>query len=71
MSIHQNGYWLGLEAESQHMYDGNLGNSLVKFFLEEKVTSVVDFGCGMGTYVDTFQKNNINAIGFDGNPNTP
>ena len=25
----------------------------------------------MGNYVKTFQENNINAIGFDGNPNTP
>lgn len=71
MSIHKNGYWEGLEASSQHCYDSNLGHSLIKFYLNENITSVVDFGCGMGNYVKIFQQNNINAIGFDGNPNTP
>jgi len=71
MSIHQNGYWQGVEASSQHAYDETLGNSLTLFFLMENVKSVVDFGCGMGNYVKQFQENNINAIGVDGNPNTP
>jgi cyclopropane fatty-acyl-phospholipid synthase-like methyltransferase len=71
MSIHANGYWEGLEASSQHVYDSKLGDSLANFFLTEKVKSVVDLGCGMGNYVKTFRLNNINAIGFDGNPNTP
>jgi len=71
MSIHANGYWQGLEAESQHVYDNSLGVSLIHFFNTENVKSLVDFGCGMGNYVKTFQTNNINAIGFDGNPNTP
>jgi cyclopropane fatty-acyl-phospholipid synthase-like methyltransferase len=71
MSIHANGYWEGLDASSQHAYDASLGVSLTNFFKNENVTSLVDFGCGMGNYVKTFQENNINAIGFDGNPNTP
>jgi cyclopropane fatty-acyl-phospholipid synthase-like methyltransferase len=71
MSINKNGYWEGNEAQSQHCYDSLLGNSLTNFFKTENVKSLVDFGCGMGNYVKTFQQNNINAIGFDGNPNTP
>jgi cyclopropane fatty-acyl-phospholipid synthase-like methyltransferase len=71
MSIHSNGYWVGLEATSQHAYDSSLVVSLTNFFKNEKCNSLVDFGCGMGNYVKTFQENNINAIGFDGNPNTP
>jgi cyclopropane fatty-acyl-phospholipid synthase-like methyltransferase len=71
MSIHKNGFWEGKEASSQHVYDSTLGDSLVVFFKKENAKSVVDFGCGMGNYVKTFQQNNINAIGFDGNPNTP
>jgi len=71
MSIHPNGYWEGLEASCQHAYDVSLGVSLTKFFKNENVKSLVDFGCGMGNYVKTFQTNDINAIGFDGNPNTP
>ena len=71
MSIHANGYWEGLESSCQHAYDASLGISLTNFFKTEKVKSLVDFGCGMGKYVKTFQENEINAIGFDGNPNTP
>jgi cyclopropane fatty-acyl-phospholipid synthase-like methyltransferase len=71
MSIHTNGYWEGLEASSQHIYDSSLGSSLTNFFKTENTNILVDFGCGMGKYVKTFQENNINAIGYDGNPNTP
>lgn len=48
-----------------------LGESLTNFFLNNKINNVVDLGCGMGSYVKKFKENNINAIGFDGNPNTP
>lgn len=71
MSVHENGYWVGTDASYHHCYDANLCESLVRFFKNENVTSLVDFGCGMGEYVKEFQKNNINAIGFDGNPDTP
>ena len=68
MSIH--GYWQGVEASSQRCYDSSLCVSLITFKKTENVKSVVDFGCGMGNYVKTFQQQNINAVGFDGNPNT-
>ena len=71
MSIHQNGYWEGLEADTQHVHDPNFANCLVTFFKNEGTTSIVDFGCGMGNYVRTFRDNGLNASGFDGNPNTP
>ena len=71
MSIHKNGYWEGYEASCQHCYDATLASGLINFLKVENVKSLVDFGCGMGNYVKTFQENNINAIGFDGNPNTP
>jgi len=71
MSIHINGYWEGVEASSQHCYDTSLGESLLKFLKNENISSIVDFGCGMGNYVKKFQENNINAVGYDGNPNTP
>jgi cyclopropane fatty-acyl-phospholipid synthase-like methyltransferase len=71
MSIHENGYWQGCEAQSQHAHDGNLAKALVKFLKNENVETLCDFGCGMGKYVKYFIDNNINAVGFDGNPNTP
>jgi cyclopropane fatty-acyl-phospholipid synthase-like methyltransferase len=71
MSIHSNGYWIGSEVKSQHMFDSNLCKSLTQFFKNEKCKNLADFGCGMGNYVNEFIKNDINAIGYDGNPNTP
>lgn len=71
MSINKKGYWEGLEAECQHAFDQNVCNALINFLKNENASSVADFGCGMGNYVKKFIENNINAIGFDGNPNTP
>jgi cyclopropane fatty-acyl-phospholipid synthase-like methyltransferase len=71
MSIHEHGYWEGLEATTQHCYDAPLGNSLTHFFKSEHANTVVDFGCGMGEYVKLFKQHDMNAVGFDGNPNTP
>ena len=71
MSINSHGFWEGTEVSSQHYNDISLGVALTEFFNNEKATSVVDLGCGMGYYVKIFKENNINASGFDGNPNTP
>lgn len=71
MSIHDNGYWLGMEASCQHKHDQSLAEALTNFFKTENVKNLVDLGCGMGCYVKKFRENNINCIGFDGNPNTP
>jgi cyclopropane fatty-acyl-phospholipid synthase-like methyltransferase len=70
MSIHKNGYWVGEESSCQHVHDESLADSLLNFFKNENITSLVDFGCGMGNYVKLFKNNNINVMGFDGNPNT-
>ena len=71
MSIHKNGYWESDDVSCEHYYDSRLANVLINFFKHENVKSIVDFGCGMGDYVKIFKQHNINAIGFDGNPNTP
>lgn len=71
MSINTHGFWEGLEAESQHVNDLYLAMELIKFFKNENSSSVVDLGCGTGYYVKVLKDNNINADGFDGNPNTP
>ena len=69
--IHSNGYWEGSESSSQHKHDPSLSSALVEFFREENIDTLVDFGCGMGKYVEHFNDCNINACGYDGNPNTP
>ena len=71
MSINKNGYWEGAEATSQHYTDTALADSLTFFLKNENATSLIDFGCGMGDYVKKFRENHINAVGVDGNPNTP
>ena len=71
MSINSHGFWEGTEASSQHCNDVSLGVALTSFFKNEQATSIVDLGCGMGYYVKIFRENNLNANGFDGNPNTP
>jgi cyclopropane fatty-acyl-phospholipid synthase-like methyltransferase len=71
MSISDQGYWVGLEASSQHIHDDSLCENLIKFYKNEAVTSVVDLGCGMGNYVKSFREHGLNADGFDGNPYTP
>jgi cyclopropane fatty-acyl-phospholipid synthase-like methyltransferase len=71
MSIHTNGYWIGMNVEGQHAYDENLSDALLAFLKNENVLTLCDFGCGMGSYVKHFKKNGLNATGFDGNPNTP
>jgi cyclopropane fatty-acyl-phospholipid synthase-like methyltransferase len=70
MSINKNGFWEGTKAMSMHCHDSSLAKYLTEFFKRENVNSLADFGCGMGDYVKNFKENNINAIGFDGNPNT-
>ena len=71
MSIHDHGFWEGLNVAGEHCHDHSLADSLSVFFKQENVNSLVDLGCGLGDYVKNFLRNNINAVGFDGNPNTP
>ena len=69
--IHANGYWDGPRAASQHQYDGLLSEALLAFFQRECAKTVVDLGCGLGTYVSHFNSCGLSAYGFDGNPSTP
>ena len=67
-SIHPNGYWDGPKAAHQHQHDASLSEALLAFFTKEQASSVVDLGCGMGSYVRHFLKSGLNATGYDGNP---
>ena len=69
--ISKKGFWIGKESKSQHYYDASLSKALFNFFINEKITTLADFGCGMGTYVKYFCENGLKVDGFDGNPNTP
>jgi len=71
MSINAHGYWEGLEATTQHIYDTELSECLAKYFINIDAKNIVDLGCGLGDYVKHFRANGLIADGFDGNPNTP
>lgn len=69
--ISSKGYWIGTESKSQHAFDPLLCKGIVNFFKQQHCQSVIDFGCGMGKYVEELNKHDIDAYGVDGNPNTP
>lgn len=53
-----------------HMYDGSLNQALISLFKEEKINSVVDFGCGTGSYAVKIKQEGLSCDCYDGNPNT-
>ncbi len=68
--ISHKGYWIG-DVEECHAVDGYLGEAIADFFVEQQARSIVDFGCGLGTYVAQIRQRGLTAKGYDGNPNTP
>ncbi|MBI2743277.1 MAG: class I SAM-dependent methyltransferase [Chlamydiales bacterium] len=68
--VHEHGYWIGTDILHEHQFDRPLAAALAEFFKTEQATSVVDFGCGTGEYVDHFLKEKINCEGYDGNPDS-
>jgi len=69
MKINERGFWENPTLEG-HCYDNNLSEAIVEFLQNQEAQYVVDLGCGHGQYVEVLNKNNIRAIGFDGNPYT-
>jgi cyclopropane fatty-acyl-phospholipid synthase-like methyltransferase len=65
------GSWQGVDSENKHAYDPKLCDALVNFFTENKCSTLIDVGCGKGDYVKELVKENIKAVGFDGNKETP
>ena len=64
-----NGIWLVDETtKGYHLFDAKLAKSLSLLF--SGGDTVVDFGCGLGDYVNYFIDKHILCFGFDGNPNT-
>ena len=72
MEISETGAWLfgGKKLESEHYYDNGLSNGMIALAKVLGHSEAYDFGCGMGKYVQSFNKSGIQTLGFDGNPNT-
>jgi cyclopropane fatty-acyl-phospholipid synthase-like methyltransferase len=64
LKINKNGSW-DIRTNDYHRNDASLNLALVKFL---KGNSVIDIGCGDGTLVRSMLDNDIDAVGYDGNP---
>ncbi len=71
LKIHSRGYWAGRGAAEEHVHDEQLEAELVQFLKVEQAESLVDFGCGLGLYVQALRNQGFTATGYDGNPDTP
>jgi hypothetical protein len=68
-NINERGFW-ECDKGLGHVHDRHLCSALLRFFIDNNVKNVVDFGCGMGDYTKSFLNNKIPTDAFDGNPNT-
>jgi FkbM family methyltransferase len=66
--IHRHGYWV-VGSTKHHAHDEVLCQRLVEFFSREG-KSVVDFGCGTGSYLRALRNAGMDCDGYDGNPRT-
>lgn len=55
---------------NEHWHDGPLCLELSKLFKDKNIKTIVDFGCGTGSYVKFFKNTGFVIDGYDGNPNT-
>lgn len=69
IKINEKGFW-ETDTGIGHIYDKSISDTLLNFFKEKNIKSVVDFGCGMGDYANDITSNGIYCEAYDGNPNT-
>ena len=67
--INERGFWETGDGTG-HLHDDRLMGGLIRFARGNKISRVIDFGCGMGDYVKGFRRVGLEAYGYDGNPNT-
>lgn len=64
------GCWT-LKAETDtHVFDEALCNAVITVCRNQGIKSIVDIGCGNGSYVRYFNHNGFNCWGYDGSPMT-
>lgn len=71
MEIASNGAWLNKTNEG-HCFDHKLAQAIVEFCKERNLNTILDLGCGDGSYVEYFigLSEYLYPLGLDGNPNT-
>ena len=68
MKRHEHGYWL---TPGGHTFDEKLAAGIAAILRDACATTVMDIGCGDGSYTRYFQAAGFTCKGYDGNPNTP
>ena len=71
MEIASNGAWLNKTNEG-HCFDHKLAQAIAEFCQQHHLNTLLDLGCGDGSYVEYFTalSEHIYPIGLDGNPHT-
>lgn len=64
------GFWKDKNI-NEHVFDSKLSCSILNYLKHKKIKTCVDFGCGLGHYVEYFNSSGITTEGYDGNPFTP
>lgn len=67
--INDRGFWESNDS-SGHVHDNSLCHTIINFFKQHEIKTIVDLGCGTGYYTKRFISNGINCEAYDGNPNT-
>ncbi len=70
MIINNRGFWENNSTEG-HGVDFGLMGGLVKFFSKVNAKTIIDIGCGEGSYTRYLQGGGFYVEGYDGNPYTP
>ena len=61
------GYWSAEQRKTSHRCSEDLANFLINYYKNKNAKSVIDIGCGDGSYVYRLRNNGINAYGVDNN----
>lgn len=69
--MNNRGIWTTKEETDTHQFDRSLANAIVIVCHNQDIKSVVDIGCGDGSYTKHFIDNEIDSWGYDGSPLTP
>ena len=68
MIINKNGYWE--DENPYHYFDKRLSHYILDLLKRKNIKTLVDLGCGDGSYSKHFIQNSIYCELYDGNPNT-
>ena len=71
------GYWTSMDEINTHSFDKPLCDAIIKMCKDEKcpwikrLKTIIDIGCGDGSYTTHFNNNGFKCVGYDGNLLTP